>query len=448
MKVAKSRSNSGVRLRLSCAICTYLHIPSSFSSHHNGGVPSRLHNYVVLSVLYFNQGVPYGFFLLTLPILLRQQGASATVIGSLAFLALPWSLKILWAPWVDRTGSDRFGRRRSWVFPLQLLLAAALSLLAFTLVPWQLALGVFVVNMLVATQDIAVDAYAVERLTTGERGIGNSIQASAYKVGMLVGGGAVPAYFLGADAATGWKPTLLALAALTLPALAAAVLMREPRVTTQPTESRRSSPWSNAYRDLWRALASAPGAIWLAAFALTAKFGDNVGTGMFRVFLVDHGWGADRITTVVSSYGLIASIAGSMLMVIPLQRLTRWGAFTLAALAQAACLFGVAAAAMGILDEPMWAPLLVFEHFASGLVTTVLFTILMDHTPLEYPGSGFTALSVLASLGMGGGSLLGGILVDLAGFSATFVTAGTLVLVPIVLMSQLESSIVSKHYTK
>lgn len=408
-------------------------------------MPSRLHNYVILSILYFNQGVPYGFFLLTLPILLRQQGASATVIGSLAFLALPWSLKVFWAPWVDRTGSARLGRRRSTIIPLQILLAASLALLAFTLVPWQLALGVFVVNLLVATQDIAVDAYAVERLTIGERGIGNSIQASAYKVGMLVGGGAVPAYFLGADAAVGWRPTLFALAALTLPALVAAVVMREPRVPTEPTASRRTlerrrTQESGPYHELWRALATAPGAIWLAVFALTAKFGDNVGTGMFRVFLVDHGWGADRISTVVSTYGLVASIAGSLLMIIPLQRFSRWGAFTLAAGMQAACLFGVTAAAAGTLTEPMWTPLLVFEHFASGLVTTVLFTILMDHTPLELPGSGFTALSVLATLGMGGGSLLGGALVDLTGFTATFFTAGLLVFLPIAVLWRMRMS--------
>lgn len=399
-------------------------------------MPSRLHNYAVLSVLYFNQGVPYGFFLLTLPILLRQQGASATVIGSLAFLALPWSLKVFWAPWVDRNGSERFGKRRSWIIPLQILLAASLSLLAFTLVPWQLAFGVFVVNMLVATQDIAVDAYAVERLTTRERGIGNSIQASAYKVGMLVGGGAVPALFLGADAATGWTPTLLALAALTLPALVASVLMREPKVSAEPAASRRS----NAHRDLWRALLAAPGALWLVVFALTAKFGDNVGTGMFRVFLVDHGWGADRITTVVSTYGLVASIAGSMFIVVPLQRFSRAAAYALAAASQAACMFGVAAAALGLLPETSWAPLLVFEHFASGLVTTVLFTILMDHTPLAFPGSGFTALSVLANIGMGGGSLLGGILVDLTGFTVTFIAAGLLVLVPITVMSRLQNA--------
>lgn len=398
-------------------------------------VPSRLHTYAALTVLYFNQGLPYGFFLLTLPILLRQQGASATLIGALTFLALPWTLKIFWAPWVDRTGSDRFGRRRSWIVPLQLLLAGGLAALAFTLVPWQLALGVFVVNLIVATQDIAVDGYAVERLSARERGVGNAIQSAGYKVGMLVGGAVVPSIFFGADAAAGWRPALLALTALTLPALAAGLWMKERGaeasggafVADQDLRPSRTS----GHGALWRTLLATPGALWLVMFGLSAKFGDNVGTGMFRVFLVDHGWGADRITTVASTYGLVASIAGSIVMVLPLRRLSRFAAFVLAAAPQSACMFGVAAAAAGWLPEGAWAPLLVFEHFVSGLVTTALFTILMDQTPSAFPGSGFTALSVIAALGMGGGSLLGGVLVDGVGFAATFATAGVLILAPV-----------------
>jgi MFS family permease len=473
---------------------------------------TRAYKVAVLSVLYFNQGVPYGFFLLTLPILLRQQGASATVIGSLLFLALPWSLKVLWAPLVDRYGS-----RRAWIIPLQLLLAATLLGLASTLVTWQLALGVLFVNLCIATQDIAVDGYAVEILAPGERALGNSLQAGAYKVGMLVGGGVLPALTLGADAASGWRPTLVALAALTVPALIAGWFLRAPSPSAEAHDAHGSpeggatagaaqgtpsygaqgphgspeggvtngaaqgtpsygaqgphgspgggatagaaqgtpsygaqgahgSPEGGADRVrssatqalLWRTLLARPGAGWLFAFALLAKFGDNVGTGMFRVFLVDHGWGAARITTVVSSYGLVASIAGSLLMVLPLQRLSRWQAFALAAGTQALFLFGVATASFGWLAETYWAPLLVVEHFASGLVTTVLFTILMDHTPLELPGSGFTALSVLSNLGMGLGSFAGGVVADAAGFPLTFAAAAALALVPIGLLRRLD----------
>src|SRR5512147_2618142 len=88
---------------------------------------SRSAKALYLGAFYFNQGLPYGFLVLTLPVLLRQQGASATQIGALTFLAVPWSLKVLWAPWIDRHGSDRFGRRRSWIVPLQLLLTLALA---------------------------------------------------------------------------------------------------------------------------------------------------------------------------------------------------------------------------------------------------------------------------------------------------------------------------------
>jgi MFS family permease len=378
--------------------------------------------------LYFNQGLPFGFFLLTLPILLREQGASATLIGGLMLLALPWTLKVLWAPWVDRDGL-----RIRWILGLQVALLGTLAALAFTINPWLVALGVFAINALIATQDIAVDGMAYRMLSPAERGWGNSIQAAAYKVGMLVGGGLLPALTLGDQAATGWHPTMLALAALCLPALAIAFMLREPMreeaSTPRPSDDAQGLA---KLRELVMRLSRLPGARWVILFVIFSKFGDNLGTGMFRVFLVDHGWAASRIAAVTGGYGLVASITGSLLMAIPLARLSRGGAFLTVAIAQAVLQAGVGFAALGWVPESQWAALIVVEHFVSGAVTTVLFTLLMDFTPAEMPGSGFTALTVLSSAGMGLGSMLGGVIVDLSGFSLNFFLAGAACLLPVV----------------
>ena len=71
-----------------------------------------------LLALYFVQGLPFGFQAKALPIYLREQGVGLTEIGLLGALALPWMLKALWAPLVDRYGSTRFGRRKSWIVPM------------------------------------------------------------------------------------------------------------------------------------------------------------------------------------------------------------------------------------------------------------------------------------------------------------------------------------------
>src|SRR5690606_16051329 len=83
----------------------------------------------LLFVLYFCQGLPGGFLAKALPAILRQEGLSLTAVGFAGALSLPWMLKVLWAPLVDRFGHAGFGRRKSWLVPAQLgMLALTLTL--------------------------------------------------------------------------------------------------------------------------------------------------------------------------------------------------------------------------------------------------------------------------------------------------------------------------------
>jgi len=146
----------------------------------------------LLMGLYFSQGLPFGFFVQSLPVLMREQNVSLESIGLTSLLAIPWALKCFWAPWIDRKTSGRLGARRSWIIPLQMLSALLLFALAWAepsdSLSWILA-GVFLINLLAATQDIATDALAVDILPHEERGLGNGIQVGAYRFGMILGGG-------------------------------------------------------------------------------------------------------------------------------------------------------------------------------------------------------------------------------------------------------------------
>ena len=111
-------------------------------------------------------------------------------MGLLAGLAAPWMFKFLWAPVVDRWWSPRFGRRRSWIVPLQaLLVLACLAAAAVHDQVWLLLGLVFVMNLLAATQDVAVDGLAVDLLGKDDLGPGNAVQVVGYKLGMILGGG-------------------------------------------------------------------------------------------------------------------------------------------------------------------------------------------------------------------------------------------------------------------
>ena len=102
-------------------------------------------------------------------------------------LTLPWLLKFLWAPFIDRRGT-----RRGWLLTLQvsgLAVAALISQLHFEGNYKLLFAAAFVFNMIAATQDIATDGLAVRMLDARELGIANGIQVGAYRVGMMFGGG-------------------------------------------------------------------------------------------------------------------------------------------------------------------------------------------------------------------------------------------------------------------
>ena len=69
--------------------------------------------------LYWAQGLPVGFMTHALPVILRAQGVSLAHIGGFGLLMLPWSIKIFWAPWVDRHAISHLGHYRSWILPAQ-----------------------------------------------------------------------------------------------------------------------------------------------------------------------------------------------------------------------------------------------------------------------------------------------------------------------------------------
>jgi len=184
--------------------------------------PSSSSPLLLLACLYAAQGLPYGFFTLALPVLMREAGWSLTALGFLQFLAAPWVLKLLWAPWVDHHGA-----RRTWLLSMQLAscaLALAMAWLGFHEGSVALFVAVFVFNLFAATQDVATDGLAVRLLSASQRGVANGIQVGAYRFGMVLGGGLLLWVF----ARTGWTVTFLGMAALLALLTLPVWRMREP----------------------------------------------------------------------------------------------------------------------------------------------------------------------------------------------------------------------------
>jgi len=145
--------------------------------------------------LYMTEGIPLGFTATAIATQMRRGGLGPAEIGAfVASLYLPWAFKWAAGPIVDVVASERFGRRRGWILLTQLLMVAALLAAVPVNFVTQLSLFtalIFLHNVFCATQDVAIDALAVNVLPEQERGTANGFMFGGAYLGQAIGGSGV-----------------------------------------------------------------------------------------------------------------------------------------------------------------------------------------------------------------------------------------------------------------
>lgn len=362
-----------------------------------------------LGIFYFAQGLPFGLQVMALPVILADRGVSYTGISLSLFLALPYSLKLFVAPLVDRFELPGFGRRRSWIFPLSLASALIALFGAFgandeTLTP--LLLTIFFLNLAAALSDIAVDALAVSTLCPTELGYGNAIQVGAYKVGMLTTGGLL----LMVHSRIGDAGIFLAIATMNFIAAIFAWFMRP--------DASGEAQGGVALKEMKRLLLElhrSPFTRAALAIALTYKLGEAILDTLFRPFLRNAGYPIEVIGELVGVYGTIAGIAGTLLGGVIYARMVLVRALLFVAIARALALLGEL---IFVIEEGSFealAAVSIAEHLASGMITTVVFAMMMRASVAIIGGTSFTLLATAEVMGKGISGLLAGIVADAIG---------------------------------
>jgi len=146
-------------------------------------------------LLYVTEGIPLGFTATAVATQMRRHGLGPAEIGAfVGSLYLPWGLKWAVGPFVDTLTVSRFGRRRFWILITQLMMIATLLAAMPVDFAHQLRLFtaiVFVHNLFGATQDVAIDALAVNVLAESERGTANGFMFAGAYLGQAIGGSGV-----------------------------------------------------------------------------------------------------------------------------------------------------------------------------------------------------------------------------------------------------------------
>lgn len=235
-------------------------------------------------------------------------GISNTRIGLLMYVALPYLLKPLWAPLLDRYTLPWLGRRRGWIAFIQLALAVAIGSLAAFGGAHQLtaiALVLLVVVFLSASQDIVIDAYRTDLARPEERGIAAAATNLGYRAFSY---GALAVALIVADNVS-WRAAFLTLA------VAMALMTLATLWAPEPDDPRGKSLPTLADSVLipLRELFGVPGMIALVVLIVLYKVGDAFALKFFTAFLLNVGFTKTEIGLVVKAVLTTGSMLGALL---------------------------------------------------------------------------------------------------------------------------------------
>jgi PAT family beta-lactamase induction signal transducer AmpG len=347
-----------------------------------------------VSILSFASGLPLGLVWYANPDCMRDIGEDNRIVGLLTLAQAPWSFKVLWSPLMDRYVPSFWGRRRGWMAITQMALAACTLMLAGVgqrpEAIWVVGALAFAIATASASQDVAIDAYAVEVLQAHEQGAAVGARLAFYRAAMVVSGG----ISITLAAQIGW-PAVNALLALGF-VLLLALTWKVPEVEVPPAPPRtlREAVWLPLIGVLKR-----PRALEILAFVMLYKLGDQLTQSLTRPFLIDMGYSAVHRGIALASLSTAATIVGTFA-----------GGFvtTMAGLGHALWIFGgvqnfsnAGYLVLSLLDEPNVAIMYAatsFELFSSGLGMGAFGVLLLRLTEKRFSATQYALFSSLFAL--------------------------------------------------
>lgn len=378
---------------------------------------------LVALIMGFACGLPLLLTITVLQAWMKEQGVDLTVIGMMALVGLPYTLKFLWAPFLDRFTLPFLGRRKGWLLIAQIALLLAIAGLGLTQPgkdPWMVAFVAFLVTFFSASQDIVVDAYRREDLADEELGLGSSFYIYGYRVGMLLasGGGLILADHIP------FSLVYVIMAACMLPGILTTFLAREPALvagTPQTIKEAVFAPLADYF--------SRNGALYILAFILLYKIGDTMASAMTIPFYLDMGFSKTEIGTVVKLFGFWATIAGSLIGGTIMLRMGVIRSLWYFGFLQAVSTAGFAVLAHIGHSVPVLSAVIAFENLSSGMGTAAYVAFMASITNKRFTATQYALLTSLMGVPRVLAAAPTGFLAKSIGWEAFFI-ACTLIAIP------------------
>ena len=371
-----------------------------------------------VTALSFASGLPLGLVTVAIPAWLAAAGYDIKTVGAVSAAQMPYALKFLWAPLMDRYKLPFLQGKRSWIFAAQVLLAVlvfALALQAFSPGIALVTATTFLIAFTSATQDIAVDAYAVESLEKNEQGTAVGVRSAVYRAAMWLSG----ALAITVSGSIGWPLTIAALgaafAALTISSLKAP----EPLHPAPPPRSLREAVIEPVLSFIKK-----PRALEIAAFLLLYKIADNLAIALVRPFLIQKGFSEVDVGVASGSIGLAMTLLGTFLGGLLTTKIGLGRALWICGILQAFGDTGYAAvAAASSPDRILLYAATVLDTGTTGLGTGAFMVLLLRLTARKFSATQYALFSSLFGLGRTMCGPVSGVLASLMGWQIFFLSS-------------------------
>ena len=364
-------------------------------------INKNLNNIVAFTGYGFASGLPYVLIFVTLTAWLRDIGVDLSLIGFISWIMLTYSLKFLWAPFVDRSPTKlfkKFGHRRSWIIAMQLQIIISLIVLSFiNPLTNLLVFALFALNIAFAgsIQDIAIDAYRIESAKLEDQGNLAAGYQFGYRIAILVGSSFALIY----AETFSWSLTYQLMA----------LLMALNILVTVYISSEKSNP-DLAILNYKQSLLE-PSKDFLERFGLkiasililiiaTYRLTDIVMGPMANPFYIDMGYSLSEIGYVVKIVALFATIIGVFIGGIFIKRLGLYKSLLIGAFLVMLTNLSFSYASINEKNLVLLASIVASDSLAAGIVGTVNITFLTSLVSSKYTGFQYALLtSLMAFLG-------------------------------------------------
>lgn len=342
----------------------------------------------------FSSGLPLALTSGTLQAWMAVEGVDLRTIGIFSLVGLPYTLKFLWSPIMDRFVPPWLGRRRGWILMAQCCLMLGIAVMGFSSpqsAPVALAALALFVAFSSASQDIVIDAYRTDLLHEKERGVGAAVFVMGYRIAMLVSG----ALALILSDRIGWQVTYLLMAGIMLIGVLSSFFGPEPEQKVSPPKDLQEAVWG-PLRDFF----TRRSAVMVLLLIVLYKLGDAYAGTLTTAFLIRGvGFTPTDVGAVNKGLGLVALIIGATFGGSLMIRLGMFRSLLCFGILQAISNLSFMVLAWTGKSYGMMVFAVAFENLAGGMGTAAFVSLLMGLCNHRYSATQYALLSSLAALG-------------------------------------------------